>query len=163
MVAAVLLLAVLAVELRLFVFPAVDEPSRADAVVILGGPGDRIGRGWELAHAGVAPVVVTFVGDVRRCAPLDVDPEEICLTPDPPTTRGEARMLAELARERDWDHVVVVTAASQAVRARIRIERCFDGRLDLVTVREDGPLRQLYRVVYENGAMIKALAFQRDC
>lgn len=158
-----LLLAVVAVELRVFVVPPVDAATRADAIVILGGPGDRIGRGWELAHDDVAPVVVTFVGDVRRCAPLDVEPEEICLTPEPPTTRGEARMVAELARERGWDHLVVVTAASQAVRARIRIERCFGGRLDLVTVREDGPLRQLYRVIYENGAMIKALAIQRDC
>lgn len=158
-----LLAAVVVAELRLFVFPPADSPSRADAIVILGGPGDRIGRGWDLARDDVAPVVVTFVPDPRLCEPLDADPEEICLTPEPSTTRGEARMIAELARERGWDHLVVVTAASQAVRARIRLERCFDGRLDLVTVREGGLAQQLYRVLYENGAMIKALTVQRDC
>ncbi|WP_157575018.1 YdcF family protein [Jiangella muralis] len=162
-VGTLLLLAVIAVELRLFVFPPADTPSRADAVVILGGPGDRLGRGWDLARDDVAPVVVTFVPDPRLCEPLDDDPEEICLTPEPSTTRGEARMVAELARERGWDHLVVVTAASQAERARIRLERCFDGDLDLVTVREDGLAQQVYRVLYENIAMIKALAFQRDC
>lgn len=56
-----------------------------------------------------------------------------------------------------------MAAASRAMRARIRLERCFDGRLDLVTVREDGLPQQIYRMVYENGAMIKALAFERDC
>lgn len=163
MVVGVLLLAVVVVELRVFVFPPADAPSRADAVVILGGPGDRLGRGWDLARDGVAPVVVTFVPDPLLCEPLDVDPEEICLTPEPATTRGEARMVADLARERGWDHLLVVTAASQAVRAGIRLERCFAGRVDVVTVREEGVAQQLYRVIYENGAMIKALAFQRDC
>ncbi|RIQ25266.1 YdcF family protein [Jiangella rhizosphaerae] len=158
-----LLAAAVAAELRLFVFPPADEPVRADAVVVLGGPGDRMGLGWDLAREGLAPAVVVFVPDPRLCEPLAAVPEEICLTPEPPTTRGEARMVAELASERGWDHLVVVTAASQAVRARIRLERCFDGRLELVTVREDGLAQQLYRVFYENGAMIKALAFERDC
>jgi hypothetical protein len=162
-VVVLLLVAVVAVEYRLFVSPPADNPTRADAVVVLGGPGDRLGRGWDLAGDDLAPAIVVFVPDPRLCEPLDDDPEEICLTPEPATTRGEARMVAELARDRGWDHLVVVTAASQSVRARIRLERCFDGRLDMVTVREDGLAMQVYRVAYENAAMIKALVTQRDC
>lgn len=164
MVVVLLLVAVLVVEYRLFVSPPTDTPTRADAVVVLGGPGDRMGRGWDLAgDDGLAPAIVVFLEDPGLCEPLDDDPEEICLTPEPATTRGEARMVAELARDRGWDHLVVVTAASPSVRARIRLERCFDGRLDMVTVREDDLAMQVYRVGYENAAMIKALVFQRGC
>ncbi|WP_026874863.1 YdcF family protein [Jiangella gansuensis] len=162
-IAAAVLLVVLAVEARLFVFPPTDTPTRADAIVVFAGPGERTAYGWDLARAGLAPAVVVSIHDPRRCEPLDDSPEEICVVPSPPTTRGEARMLADLARERGWDHVVVVTAASQSRRARLRIERCYDGELEMVAVREDGPFQQLYRVVYENGALLKALLVERGC
>jgi hypothetical protein len=162
-VVVLLLVAVFVVEYRLFVSPPTNTPTRADAIVVLGGPGDRLGVGWDLADDDLAPTIVVFLEEPELCEPLDDDPEEICLAPEPSTTRGEARIVAELARDRGWDHLVVVTAASQSVRASIRLERCFDGRLDMATVREDGLAMQVYRVVYENAAMIKALVVQRDC
>ncbi|TDE07487.1 YdcF family protein [Jiangella asiatica] len=162
-IAAAVLLVLLAVEARLFVFPHADTPAPADAIIVFAGPGERTAYGWDLARDGLAPVVVVSIHDPGLCEPVDDSPEEICVVPSPPTTRGEARMLAGLARERDWDHVVVVTSASQSLRAELRIERCYDGRVDMVTVREDGLFQQLYRVVYENGALLKALLSQRGC
>ena len=52
---------------RLFVWPAQGMPARVDAIVVLGGPGDRLGQGLELAHQDRAPVLAISEG-------LDVPP-----------------------------------------------------------------------------------------
>lgn len=157
---AAILLATL--EVTLFVIPPTDEPTPADAIVMFAGPGDRIDRAWELADLGYAPYVVVSIDDTSLCTPERPDIEQICLTPDPPTTRGEARAFAELARERGWDHLIAISTASQRVRAELRLSRCFDGEVEYVTAPESF-LDRAYRIVYENGALPKALLLQRDC
>lgn len=160
----VLLLLFGVVEGRLFVFPPTDEATAADAIVVFGGPGERTGYAWGLAgRDDLAPTVVVSIHDPTLCEPLRREPEEYCFTPDPPTTRGESRAFADLARERGWDRLIVVSSASQSMRARLRLGRCYDGDVEFVTVREHGFFAQLYRVVYENGAMLKALLFERGC
>jgi hypothetical protein len=151
------------VEGRLFVFPPVDAATRADAIVVFNGPGERHSYGRDLADRdGRAPTVVISIPDTDLCRPWNPEIEHYCLTPDPAMTRGEARAFAELARERGWDHVIVVSTASQSVRTRVRLTRCYDGEAQYVTMRE-GFWAQAYRVIYENGAMVRALLFERDC
>ena len=57
--------------------------------------------------------------------------------------------------------MIVVTSTAQATRARLRIDRCFQGDLDVVTVQPDFAL--VRDVVYEWGATLKALVLQRSC
>ena len=50
-------------SLPLFVFPATDEPGRADAVVVFaGGDGERQEEGLRLVREGVAPALVISDG-----------------------------------------------------------------------------------------------------
>jgi hypothetical protein len=157
---AAILLATL--ETILFVIPPTDDPTPADAIVMFDGPGDRIDVAWALADMGYASYVVVSIDDTSKCTPERPDIEQICVTPDPPTTRGEARAFAEIARERGWDHLIAISTASQSVRARLRLGRCFDGDVEYVTAPESF-LDRVYRVVYENGALPKALVVERDC
>jgi hypothetical protein len=161
-VVALVVAALVVLDLRLLVFPRVDQPHRADAIVVYAGPGDRIDRAWELADRGVADHVVVSIADTSDCEQERPTVEQICFTPDPATTRGEAEAVARLAQRRGWDDLIIVSGTTQVTRIRLRQGRCFDGRVKVVAVRE--PLGDfLYRWVYEHGALVKALVFQRAC
>ena len=94
--------------------PTEDEAGKADAVVVLSGSKhERLDRGLELVREGVAPVLVISDGfDPRqpRANRLCHDGGDgfsvVCFTPDPDSTRGEARKVAELAREHGWKRVL---------------------------------------------------------
>jgi hypothetical protein len=149
---------------HLFVFPAVDRPTHADAIVMFEGAEDRLGKAMELARAGYAPVLVISTPGRRRC-PVAAAPTSrvICFSPNPVTTRGEARASARLAARYGWRKILFVTGRAQDTRARIRIGRCYHGRFLITTVnprhRRDWPST----VAYEWGALAKALIWQRGC
>jgi uncharacterized SAM-binding protein YcdF (DUF218 family) len=153
---------VIAAQVVLFVLPAGDAPTRADVVIVLAGPGERLERGEQLVAEGFADVLVVATETPENCSP-DAPRVQICFEPDPPTTRGEAREIAALAREHGWNDVLVVAQNEQARRARIRLERCL-GEVDLtvVTVRAT-PVESAFRVVYESGALLKALVLEPSC
>ncbi len=108
----------------------------ADAVVVLGGSSERIPTALELIADGVAPVLVISEDDIggeraRICAEGGIEGAElICFRGEPFSTRGEARHIGELARERGWDRIIVVTSRFHLFRAKRLIERCTD--VDLV-------------------------------
>lgn len=117
-----------------------------------------------LVGRGLAPVLVLAEGDPRSDRyRAEVPPgiEVVRFTPDPFTTRGEARFVARLARQRNWRKVIVVAGRSQIGRARLRFERCWpEGRL-LVT--SPGEPVAAFDVIYEIGATMKALTYERGC
>lgn len=107
-------------------------PAEADAIVVLsGGRVHRLEEGLRLWRLGVAPTLVISDGldpvwaEARRLCP---EPRVRCFTPDPYSTRGEARWTAA----QGWDSVVVVTSTYHVRRTRALFERCFDGRLAVV-------------------------------
>lgn len=160
---AVLTVAFLAASVRLFVLPARDSPTSADAIVVFGGPDHRLDRGVQLARDGLAPVLVASAGGPAGCTPTPpTGVEFICFNPDPETTQGEARYLARLAAERHWEHVIVVVGRAQATRARIRVQRCTEVRVDYVTT-TPALLLWPYRIAYEWAALAKAELLQRRC
>ena len=77
---------------RFILHPSTQRPAHADAIVVLGGRGDRIEVGLAMLRAGVAPVIV--VSDATGADPAasgrSATPREICYRPDPYTTQGEA-------------------------------------------------------------------------
>ncbi len=110
-----------------------DDLEPADAIVVLGDDnysGDRAARGAELFHARWAPVVVASgrylrpyasVADLiaRDLAERGVLPDAIIpLRHRAASTREEAVAVSELARERRWRRLIVVTSNYHTRRAR---------------------------------------------
>jgi hypothetical protein len=152
---------------RLFVWPSLPPlPDHADAIIELGGPGDRDAVTTALGEQHVAPLVIqsTVPGDAtsNTCLP-PIDGETIeCFSAVPPTTRGEARWIGEQAAARHWDSVILVTTPDHAWRARLRVERCFPGQVYVAT----SPLPKwdwFRQIPYQWAATVKAELFQRDC
>jgi uncharacterized SAM-binding protein YcdF (DUF218 family) len=127
---------------RLVFVPAEDDPGRADAVVVLSGSKhERLDRGLELVEDGVAPTLVISGGlDPRQpaanrlCQDGGDGFDVVCFTPEPDSTRGEARQVAELARTQRWQRVLLVTSRFHVTRARMLFDRCLDADVDAVGV-----------------------------
>jgi len=129
-------LALVGASVYLFILPDDDRVAKADAVVVLAGSKFRLPVGLELVRRGVAPVLLISDGldprsprAVRLCRQ---GAKVLCPRPDPYSTRGEARLVARLARERGWDSIVVVSSRFHLFRAQILFERCYDGELAFV-------------------------------
>jgi len=134
---AVRLALVLVLSVIPLVWPAGDEPTRADAVIILSGDhGERLAQALPLIDKGIAPTLV-FDGTPDR-AEEDVlcrtrqAVEYICLRPQPDSTRDEARAAGRLAASRGWRRVIVVTSDFHATRSRMLFRRCIGGSLQVV-------------------------------
>ena len=117
-------------------FPRLDPvPEDADVLVQLGGipPGDYQTARDAAQQLNVPTLVLSNpIGDTvreRYCGPL-AGVEVICFTPDPSTTRGEARGFTALAAEHGWDSAVVLgTSREHVERVRLYFSRCWDGTL----------------------------------
>ena len=119
----------------------VDDPAaHADAIVVLGDDNfyaDRSTHAAELFRQGVAPEVVASGRRLRPNAGVSeliehdlvergVPKERIeRFAHDADSTVGEAVELANLARDRHWKGVVVVTSNYHARRARYIFDRIF--------------------------------------
>jgi len=142
-------------------------PPKADAIVQLGGAGDRRAVAFDLWRQGRAPVVAISVPDdefrtgwcgkgVYRGIPV------ICFHRKPFTTRGEARAIADLAAQHGWHSVILVTTPDQAKRAELRVDRCFTGSVAVATARlplADWP----WQILYQWGATLKAYTLETTC
>jgi DUF218 domain-containing protein len=164
---------------RWFVRPTVDGPAAADAIVMFGGAGERFQKAVELAEDGWADVLVISdpIGEDDRhsarggfCnddgngpgAPgQDRSYEVVCFDPETDTTRGEARYIAQLAEDRGWHRIDLVTTTDQATRARMLVSRCWDGEIASVTVPTDES--RPGRILYEWGALLRATIQRRGC
>jgi uncharacterized SAM-binding protein YcdF (DUF218 family) len=173
LVAAVLGVLFAAFSWRWFMRPTADGPVAADAIVMLGGAGERFPKAVELAEDGWADVLVVSdpIGDgdrysahgrfCRDAQARDRGYEVICFDPETDTTRGEARYVAQLAEDRGWRIIDLVTTPDQTTRARMLVSRCWDGEIASVTVPTDES--RLGRIVYEWGATLRALTQRRGC
>jgi len=152
----------------LFIWPSAEgPPARVDAIVVLGGQGNRLGKGLELARQGTARILVISRG-LPHAVPGSVCGQRsqtltvICFSPRPRTTQGEAEYVSRLAKRYHWRAVVLVVTPDQVIRARIRFERCYGGQVYVVTT----PLPVLewpYQIAYQWAAMFKEEVLQRSC
>jgi len=150
---------------RMFVWPVQGVPSHVSAIMMLAGPGDRLDMALQLARARQASVLVVsrgYKGYGNMCPQKIPGVTLICFDPSPSSTRGEARFVGRLAKRYHWRAVVLVTTRAQDTRARIRVGRCFSGKIYVVAVPQ--PWYDLpYAITYEWGATLKALLLQRAC
>lgn len=153
------------VTARLFVWPAQGMPARVSAIVLLAGPGNRLGVALDLARQHRAPVLVVSQGQHGYggpCPAATPGVRLICFQPDPGNTRGEAEFVGRLAARYHWTSVVLVTSRAQDTRARLVVKRCFGGPVYVIT----GPLPLgdwPYQIAYEWGALFKSLVLYRSC
>lgn len=167
-VVAAVVLAMAVLTARLFVWPSLPPlPPKADAIVELGGAGDRRLVALRLAREGRAPVVAISVSnDEINTSWCDngmlTGVPVICFHREPYTTRGEAREIGDLAARHGWHSVILVTTPDQAKRAELRVRRCFAGDISVATARL--PLRWWpWQIVYQWGAMLKAYTWETTC
>jgi hypothetical protein len=108
-------------------------PDGADAVVVLSGPDNLLTAGRTLVGGGIAPTLVVSASSSargnRRTRYCRSEPEDVeCVYGGPFSTPGEAETISELARERKWDTVVLVTTQVDRRLAERVFERCGDFR-----------------------------------
>ncbi|MFE3290956.1 YdcF family protein [Rhodococcus sp. NPDC059234] len=168
MVAAVLV--AVAAGWPIYVDPQVDDPTPADAVVVLGGPGsERYQVGLDLMRRGLAPqlVISNPVGDPEEMPnPLCDQQFEFvvsCFVPDPSNTRGEAIEIRDRAEAQHWTSIIVVTWKPHVSRARYVIEKCYSGELTMVASSHD--MRRAYwpwAYIYQTAGYVRSF-LHRGC
>jgi uncharacterized SAM-binding protein YcdF (DUF218 family) len=159
----VMIVILLTLTAVLFVWPSTNAPRRSDAIVVLGGSGPRLQKGLALARAGYAPYLAVSGGNHTACPSPTHGVQVICFAPHPDTTQGEARATTRLAHAHDWQQIVVVSGTPQTTRARIRFDRCYHGALLFDPVSPGSLDSWVHNVIYEWGALAKALTLQRGC
>lgn len=163
----ILVVFMLGTTARLFIWPDLPAlPPHVDAVISLGGVGDRVSpaRALGRAHRTSFLVESTLGAEARtdRCLPPTPGVMVFCFQADPLTTRGEARYIAQLAAQYHWISIALVTTPDQAWRARLRVTRCFAGHV--YVVRAHLPtIDWLYQIPYQWLATAKALISERSC
>jgi uncharacterized SAM-binding protein YcdF (DUF218 family) len=163
----VVLLVLAGVTARMFIWPDLPPlPDHADAVIELGGPGNRDAAALTLAREGRAPFLVQSTraaeAGTDRCLPPVPGVTILCFNPVPDTTQGEARAIGELAARYHWASVILVTSPDHAWRARLWVSRCFPGGVAVSTTHL--PFLYWFRQIpYQWGASIKALTVDRSC
>jgi uncharacterized SAM-binding protein YcdF (DUF218 family) len=158
--------ALVVASVRLFVWPAYDHhPQPADAIVTLAGldQNQRIARTAALVSAGLAPVVLYSTGPYGSfTCPIFPGAKVDCFRPRPGKTAGEAAVVGRVARRHHWTRLILVTSMNQATRARILVQRCYVGDVEMVpSANAFGSL--FHGVWYEWGALIVGLTIQRGC
>jgi hypothetical protein len=152
---------------RLFIWPDLPKmPDRVDAIIELGGRGDRDGKALALARDHRASYLVqsTVIAEAgtHTCLPPVPDVTVLCFHADPNTTRGEAQYISQLAADLHWRSVILVTTRDQAWRARLRVGRCFPGDVYVATTPLPTSL-WVKQIPYQWAATAKAVLLQRGC
>jgi uncharacterized SAM-binding protein YcdF (DUF218 family) len=146
-----------------------EDPVRADAVVVLQGSDTRLPLGLRLVESGTAPLLVISRGsrkplERRLCSGRRKvrGVRVLCFDAYPPSTRGEARFVAHLARDRNLSRIDVVTSKFHVFRAKLIVRRCYHGGLRVVGApQEDWKLP--WDAVTETAKLTYQLLVARDC
>ena len=164
-VVAALIVMFAAATARVLIWPVEWTPAKADAIVMLAGPGDRLPVAVQLAEQQRAPVLVVsrgWMGYGGPCPPPVPGVRTICFDPNPGNTRGEAEYVGALARANAWRSLIVVATRPQAVRAQLLLSRCFGGQVYVATT--PLPLDNWpYQIAYGWAALVKAALVVRSC
>jgi hypothetical protein len=148
----------------LFVWPATDQPRHVDAILSMNGENEsaRENTAIALAEKGYAPVLLFSRGHYATACPRVPGVKVVCFIPVPNRTVGEVRFAADYARRYGLHSLIIIPGRAQTTRAQLLMKRCFSGQL--VMVPASVPLLDLpFEVVYEWGALAKALVLDRSC
>jgi uncharacterized SAM-binding protein YcdF (DUF218 family) len=150
---------------RLFIWPTTGMPERVDAIVVPGGPGNRIAAAIALAERGRARYLVLSEGEPvppQLCGAHVGAATVLCFMPNPDTTQGEAEATARLAKEYGFRSIVLVTTPDQTWRAELRFGRCYGGKIYAVATPLPNHMWPLM-IAYQWAAALKAEIVNRSC
>jgi hypothetical protein len=160
---------------RAIFHPHNDKPL-IGPLLVLGGVDAKLERAVELARDGSVHTLVVsdpYLRDdgtgacrpevddyLRSLGAMDADypADVVCFHPDPVTTQGEAMYLREIGVQRGWTKATVLAYSPHVERARILLDRCWDGELAVTAV--DQPMntgQAISTYFYQSGAMVKAV------
>jgi hypothetical protein len=144
----------------LLYFVGTDHPAKADAIVVLSGDIRRVPTGVRLFDEGTAPnLLISLYGDMPgACTRAHVT----CFHAHPISTRGEAEMVARMARTRGWKNIIIVSSRYHLRRARMLFARCTDARLQVVPSKTSFH-RFAIALPLELAKWAYQLTFQRHC
>jgi uncharacterized SAM-binding protein YcdF (DUF218 family) len=146
-------------------------PAHADAIVVLAGSTHRLPVALKLAQSNVADTLVVSednaTGDPKRYAlchgPKPKGYTLLCQFASPNSTRGEAQMIADLVRQKNWKTVVVVTSRYQIYRAHKLIRRCTKVDLAMRYTDKDSWWQKAVAIPLEYAKLVRAEVSQRGC
>lgn len=154
-----------ATTLRLFVFPATDQPTHVDGILDFNGSDEstRTALAVSLAEKGYAPVILFSQGGESADTSCPKVPKVavVCFVDASGNTRGEAEWGGRYAERHNWHSLMIVPGRSQATRARLLTERCFSGRVVVVPISESRPA--VLDIVHQWGGLISSLLVHRGC
>jgi uncharacterized SAM-binding protein YcdF (DUF218 family) len=151
-----------------FVWPDVDTPKHADAVVVLSGERKRLDEGLRLVRAGVARTLVISDGRANgwkranRLCSGEAAFRVICFAPKPYSTQGEAQETARLARRHRWRSIVVVSSKYHLTRAELLFRRCTSARVGAASAQTTA-WEFVRNVPVETGKLLYQLSLDRSC
>ena len=154
-----------AATLRLFVFPASDQPTHVNGILSLNG-GDETTRealAISLARKGYAPVLLFSQGGEASDTSCPKVPrvDVVCFVDGAGNTRGEAEFAGRYAERHHWHSLMIVPGRDQVTRARLLTERCFSGRVVTVPISESRPY--LRDIIHQWGGLLDSLVVHRSC
>jgi uncharacterized SAM-binding protein YcdF (DUF218 family) len=148
-------------------WPRDDIPRDPDAVVVLGGAGPeraQLGIGLRDRYGATLVLSASAIHFARAEGIGCGDPDVLCIfEPEPETTVGEARRVAELADEHGWDHVTVVTTRFHTTRARVLFRQCLGDDVSVAGAVAPGGGRGLRTYLEETAGTVAGLTFRRAC
>ncbi len=159
-IAAGLWLIVLA-GLPLYVFPPAAEISPSDAAYVLGPPMDeRLAVAEGLQDQGLVERIVVSVqasgGQTADDLPICREEGVTCAVADPSTTRGEERLITDVA-DGAAPSLVVVTSTPHVARTRFIFGKCYPGDVTVIGAgRPDSLEGWTSQYLYQSLAFVKA-------
>lgn len=164
---------VLILATRAALYPTVDSPTSADAIVVVAGANDdRYAYARSLAEHGVADRILvshaeteipeyaqTLKAVCRNESIRSRDGKKIpveCFTPDVNTTEGETTAATRIAHERGYESLLVVTYWGHVSRVRIYFEQCFDGPVYVTDTPRPLAKSRKDALLHETGGYFKA-------
>lgn len=161
-----LLAVFVALSCVLFVWPPSGRPQHVNGVLSMDGPNEKLReqRALTLVREGYAPVLLFSEGHYPSVpCPRVKGVRVVCFIPKPARTVGEVDFADAYAAQHGWQSIMIVSGHTQATRARLLAARCFSGRAVVVPAASEPFFKLLYGVVYEWGAMMKALVINPGC
>lgn len=142
-----------------------DRPHKADAIVVLGPSNQRVPEAVALARSlGVSHLVLS-IGDFPEQVSTCQQPglQVTCFVPQPYETVGEAEEIGRLAAQHGWHSLIVMTSTPQISRARVLIERCYAGDLQMVRTAESlSWTKWVGEAFYQSAAFVK-VSLRQSC
>ncbi|MBO1267715.1 YdcF family protein [Arthrobacter cavernae] len=162
-VGAVILVAWIVIGVPLYVSPPTGQPQPADVLFVLGPPTARVEYAEKLMNAGLAPTIAVSMplnsdGEIEGAYCEAKRPYRIiCFHPEPFTTQGEARVLADMAEEYGWRSANILTSQFHVTRAKEIVGRCYEGAFRMIPYYEDmDPALWAFQYLYQTAAFVKA-------